>query len=105
MPADNTSTRNNGLVIKTIAIKEDENIIITMNYDYYHTLCIYSGNSCKADSWIAALVVDVCDLSDDTIKSYLKIRLLEMASRSQNMLYGTTAKIEEAKIISVEHGL
>ena len=33
----------------------------------------FSGNSYKADSWLAKHVMDVADLSDDTIRSYLRI--------------------------------
>lgn len=74
-----------------------------MNYDFYDVLCIYSENSCKADAFIHSWILEVCDLSDDTIKAYLKVRLLEMSQRYKDRLRGTTTNIEEAKIISVEH--
>jgi hypothetical protein len=56
------------------------------------------GNAYKADSWLALRVFEVDDLSDDTIRSYLRALFVEALSRHKP-IHGIT--VEQARISSV----
>ena len=56
------------------------------------------GNAYKADSWLALRVFEVDDLSDDTIRSYLRALFVKALSRHKP-IHGIT--VEQARISSV----
>ena len=56
------------------------------------------GNAYKADSWLALRVFEVGDLSDYTIRSYLRALFVEALSRHKP-IHGIT--VEQARISSV----
>lgn len=56
------------------------------------------GNAYKADSWLAMRVFEVGDLSDDTIRSYLRALFVKALSRHKP-IHGIT--VEQARISSV----
>lgn len=79
-------------------VTDNKTVLITMNCQLFDALCLCVGNSYKADSWLAMRVFEVGDLSDDTIRSYLRAMFMEALSRHKP-IHGITA--EEARISSV----
>ena len=56
-------------------ISDKKTVVVIVSNEAWDGLCIFSGNSYKAGSWLAKHVMDVANLSDDTIRSYLRIML------------------------------
>ena len=81
-------------------VTNNKTVLVTMNCQLFDALCLCLclGNAYKADSWLAMRVHEVGDLSDDTIRSYLRTMFKEALSRHKHS-HGTTA--EEARISSV----
>ena len=85
-------------ILKEIHVASNKTVLVTMNCQLFDALCLCVGNSYKADSWLAMRVFEVGDLSDDTIRSYLRAMFREVLSRHKP-IHGITA--EEARISSV----
>ena len=89
---------NGKQIVKEVHVTDNKTVLITMNCQLFDALCLCVGNSYKADSWLAMRVFEVGDLSDDTIRSYLRAMFMEALSRHKP-IHGITA--EEARISSV----
>ena len=89
---------NGKQIIKEVHVTNNKTVLVTMNCQLFDALCLCVGNAYKADSWLAMRVFEVGDLSDDTIRSYLRAMFREALSRHKP-IHGITA--EEAKISSV----
>lgn len=89
---------NSVQILKEVHVTNNKTVLVTMNSNFFDTLCLCLGNTYKADSWLAMRVHEVGDLSDDTIRSYLRTMFKEALSRHKHS-HGTTA--EEARISSV----
>jgi hypothetical protein len=65
---------------KEIYVSDKKTVFVTVSNEAWDGLCIFSGNSYKADSWLAKYVMDVANLSDDAIRSYLRIMFKKAVS-------------------------
>ena len=89
---------NGKQIIKEVHVTKHKTVLVTMNCQLFDALCLCVGNAYKADSWLAMRVFEVGDLSDDTIRSYIRAMFQEVLSR-HTPIHGITA--EEAKTSSV----
>ena len=65
---------------KEIHVSDKKTVFVTVSNETWDGLCMFSGNSYKADSWLAKHVMDVANLSDDAIRSYLRIMFKKAVS-------------------------
>lgn len=100
MNSSGSHPHNGTQILKEIHVASNKTVLITMNRQFFDALCLCVGNAYKADSWLAMRVLEVGDLSDDTIRSYLAAMFQEVLSR-QKPIHGLA--IEEAKISLVAH--
>ncbi len=91
---------NGTQILKEIHVSSNKTVLVTMNCQLFDTLCLCVGNAYKADSWLAMRVLEVGDLSDDTIRSYLRAMFQEVLSRHKP-IHGIA--VEEARISLVTH--
>ena len=82
-------------IIKEVHAANNKTVLVTMDCQVFDALCLCVGNAYKADSWLAKRVDEVGDLSDDTIRSYLKAMFREALSGRQP-IHGITD--EESRI-------
>ena len=90
--------KNGKQIIKEVHAANNKTVLVTMDCQIFDALCLCVGNAYKADSWLAKRVDEVGDLSDDTIRSYLKAMFREALSRHKP-IHGIAD--EEARISSV----
>jgi hypothetical protein len=93
-----TPPANGKQIVKEMHVTNNKTVLVTMNCQLFDALCLCLGNAYKADSWLAMRVHEVGDLSDDTIRSYLRAMFREALSRHK-AIHGIT--VEGARISSV----
>ncbi|WP_414041168.1 hypothetical protein ACJU26_03535 [Acidithiobacillus sp. M4-SHS-6] len=98
LPAPTYNTEKHKQIIKEVHLANNKTVVVTMNGQLFDALCLCLGNAYKADSWLAMRVFEVGDLSDNTIRSYLRAMFREALSRHEPIQGITT---EESRISAV----